>query len=198
VLTISAAISEDAAEILALQLLAYESEARIYENWTIPPMTQSLESLQLQIQNETVLKATEGAHIIGSVRGALSQNVCSIGRLMVHPRHQGRGIGTKLLEAVERIFPTASEFELFTGSRSEGNIRLYLRSGYVETGTRPGADQVTLVVLSKRNQRKTVPDNTAVRTALWRALHVQIDDQPHVFEDEVGLALVAPEAGWQQ
>jgi len=44
----------------------------------------------------------------------------------------------------------------------------------------------------------TVPDNTAVRTALWRALHVQIDDQPHVFEDEVGVALAAPEPGWQQ
>lgn len=30
------------------------------------------------------------------------------------------------------------------------------------------------------------PDNTAVRTALWRALHVQADALPHVFEDEVG------------
>jgi methyltransferase (TIGR00027 family) len=40
-------------------------------------------------------------------------------------------------------------------------------------------------------------ENTAVRVALWRALHVQADPPPHVFEDEVGLALVAPEDGWQ-
>jgi methyltransferase (TIGR00027 family) len=42
------------------------------------------------------------------------------------------------------------------------------------------------------------PDNTAVRTALWRALHVQIDPQPHIIEDEVGLKLIAPDEGWRQ
>lgn len=41
------------------------------------------------------------------------------------------------------------------------------------------------------------PDNTAVRTALWRALHVQTDPPPHVFEDEVGLELAAPDGGWR-
>jgi methyltransferase (TIGR00027 family) len=42
------------------------------------------------------------------------------------------------------------------------------------------------------------PENTAVRVALWRALHVEIDPPPHVFHDVVGLELVAPEPGWQQ
>ena len=41
------------------------------------------------------------------------------------------------------------------------------------------------------------PDNTAVRVALWRALHVAVDDPPYVFEDEVGLKLAAPEDGWR-
>ena len=41
------------------------------------------------------------------------------------------------------------------------------------------------------------PDSSAVRTALWRALHVQIDDPPHLIEDEIGLALVDPEPGWR-
>ncbi|MBU1643049.1 class I SAM-dependent methyltransferase [bacterium] len=41
------------------------------------------------------------------------------------------------------------------------------------------------------------PDNTAVRTALWRALHLEADSPPHVFEDEIGLKLAAPEEGWQ-
>ncbi len=43
-----------------------------------------------------------------------------------------------------------------------------------------------------------VPDNTAVRTALWRALHVQIDPPPHILEDLVGLELAAPPEGWQE
>lgn len=42
------------------------------------------------------------------------------------------------------------------------------------------------------------PENTAVRVALWRALHVAADAPPHVFEDAVGLQLVAPDAGWQE
>ena len=42
------------------------------------------------------------------------------------------------------------------------------------------------------------PDNTAVRTALWRALHVQVDTKPYIIEDEVGLKLVAPEDDWQE
>lgn len=41
------------------------------------------------------------------------------------------------------------------------------------------------------------PDNTAVRVALWRALHVEVDPPPHVFEDVVGLKLAAPDEGWR-
>jgi methyltransferase (TIGR00027 family) len=47
-------------------------------------------------------------------------------------------------------------------------------------------------------QNAAQPDNTAVRTALWRALHVQIDAKPPILEDELGLKLVAPELGWQE
>lgn len=41
------------------------------------------------------------------------------------------------------------------------------------------------------------PDSTAVRVALWRAIHVESDPPPHVFEDVVGLQLAAPEEGWR-
>lgn len=42
------------------------------------------------------------------------------------------------------------------------------------------------------------PDNTAIRTALWRALHTEIDASPHVFEDTVGLAIAAPDDDWRK
>lgn len=41
------------------------------------------------------------------------------------------------------------------------------------------------------------PDSSAVRTALWRALHMEIDAEPHLIEDEIGLALAAPADGWR-
>jgi methyltransferase (TIGR00027 family) len=47
------------------------------------------------------------------------------------------------------------------------------------------------------NAGDLAPDSTAVRTALWRALHVERDAPPHVFADTVGLALAAPAPGWQ-
>jgi methyltransferase (TIGR00027 family) len=46
-------------------------------------------------------------------------------------------------------------------------------------------------------ERVTEPDNTAVRVALWRALHLEVDAPPHVLEDEVGLRLADPADGWR-
>lgn len=41
-------------------------------------------------------------------------------------------------------------------------------------------------------------DGTAVRVALWRAMHVHVDPPPHVLEDEIALQLEAPDAGWRR
>ena len=48
------------------------------------------------------------------------------------------------------------------------------------------------------NKKIVEPDNTALRTALWRALHVQIDEKPYIIEDEIGLKLIKPEKDWQE
>ncbi|MFE6664833.1 class I SAM-dependent methyltransferase [Streptomyces sp. NPDC057697] len=47
------------------------------------------------------------------------------------------------------------------------------------------------------DQQTGEPDNTAVRVALWRAMHVQADPPPHVFEDETGLRLADPGDDWR-
>ncbi|KQV51469.1 class I SAM-dependent methyltransferase [Massilia sp. Root335] len=47
------------------------------------------------------------------------------------------------------------------------------------------------------NTEESGPESTAARVALWRALHVQADPPPHVFTDDVGLALLAPGDGWR-
>lgn len=46
--------------------------------------------------------------------------------------------------------------------------------------------------------KTTGPESSAVRVALWRAMHVEIDPPPHVIEDELGLRLAAPEEGWRR
>ncbi len=47
-------------------------------------------------------------------------------------------------------------------------------------------------------ERTAALDSTAVRVALWRAMHVQVDPPPHVLEDEIGLRLAAPDDGWRR
>ena len=49
-----------------------------------------------------------------------------------------------------------------------------------------------------QNQNPFIPDHTAVRVALWRAMHVQIDSAPYVLSDEIGLKLIAPDESWKQ
>ncbi|PXY18894.1 class I SAM-dependent methyltransferase [Prauserella muralis] len=48
------------------------------------------------------------------------------------------------------------------------------------------------------DEQAEAPDNTAVRVALWRAMHVEVDAPPHVFDDQIGLRLAAPEENWRQ
>ena len=77
-----------------------------------------------------ILKALdEKGKIIGSVRGYLEDGTVYIGKLMVHPQDQGKGIGTKLLLSIEKEFP-GYRYELFTSTKSKRNIKLYEKLGY--------------------------------------------------------------------
>jgi methyltransferase (TIGR00027 family) len=48
------------------------------------------------------------------------------------------------------------------------------------------------------NQATATPDSTAIRTALWRALHLEVDAPPHVLDDRIGLQLAGVDADWRQ
>jgi methyltransferase (TIGR00027 family) len=47
------------------------------------------------------------------------------------------------------------------------------------------------------DEQTAAPDSSAVRVALWRAMHLQVDPPPHVLEDEIGLELADPDADWR-
>lgn len=153
--TILPATATDAQSLLELQQRAYQSEARLYNDWTLPPLMQSLASMHEDIGTMTVLKAVEQETIFGSVRGVLRDGIVHIGRLIVVPEHQGQGIGSALLAAIEACFPEAFGFELFTGSRSAGNLRLYHRHGYQEIRRQSVAPHLTLVFLRKPSQSQS-------------------------------------------
>jgi ribosomal protein S18 acetylase RimI-like enzyme len=146
---IVAAERADAEAIVAIQRLAYESEARRYQNWQIPPLVETLDSVREQIERHVVLKAIVDGRLVGSARGVVTDGVCEVRRLSVDPALQRRGIGSALIDAVERRFPDVDAFELYTGNRSLENLRLYERHGYRPVRTKALPGDVSLVFLRK-------------------------------------------------
>jgi len=157
-LIIDQARPEDVAAILALQKLAYRSEAAIYNDYTIAPLVQTLDEAMDEFARRTFLKATDNGEIVGSVRAHLQDGTCHIGKLIVHPDRQNLGLGTRLLAAIERHFPLASRFELFTGHRSLRNLHLYGRCGYHVFRRQQVSDTLEIVFLEKSTRMESAGD----------------------------------------
>jgi len=140
---------EDAGEVLTIQRAAFVQEALIYRSVDMPPLTQTLDELHAELEDNLGSVALDGSRIIGAVRAVRDGDLLLIGRLAIAPDRQGDGIGSRLLAAVEATGRDAgaTTAELFTGSLSEANLRLYERDGYVETervATDDGIEQVFL------------------------------------------------------
>lgn len=135
-------------ELLTLQRAAYASEAQLYDDPRLPALVQTLDELVDELAGSRCLAALAGSRLVGAVRSRERDGVLHIGRLVVAPDLQGRGIGTRLLAAAEQStgLPRAT---LFTGARSAANLRLYRRHGYAESGREPVHPGLELVHLTK-------------------------------------------------
>ncbi|MFF1839023.1 GNAT family N-acetyltransferase [Streptomyces sp. NPDC058231] len=150
---ISAATAEDAEQILKLQYLCFQSEAELYGNYRIDPLVQTLESVRGEVAANLVFVARLADEVVGSVDGSIeADGTGAIGKLCVHPRLQGHGLGARLLRAAESALAdqrSVTRFRLHTGHRSETNLRLYRRAGYAPVGSATGQDGVRLILLEK-------------------------------------------------
>ncbi|WP_306320568.1 MULTISPECIES: GNAT family N-acetyltransferase [unclassified Streptomyces] len=156
--TISAATEADAEQILKLQYLCYQSEAQLYGDYSIEPLTQSLDSVRAELTSGTVLVARLGDEVVASVRGTVdADGTAHIDKLIVHPRMQRHGLGGRLLSAVEARLGAAGaakRFQLFSGHRSDHNLRLYRQHGYEAVSTERVDDRLTVVTLVKPVEAK--------------------------------------------
>ena len=144
---------EDADMILQLQIQAYLTEAEIYNDYGIPPLIQSFNEIKEEFSQQIFLKAIEKGEeeegdqtmtIVGSVRAYLERGTAYIGRLIVKPEYQNKGMGTKLMEAIEQHFK-------FAGHKSTRNLHLYQKLGYYEFKRVPVNESLTMVFLEKYN-----------------------------------------------
>ncbi|MFG2055157.1 GNAT family N-acetyltransferase [Micromonospora sp. NPDC048930] len=149
--TIAPAGVADAGEILTVQRAAYLVEAQRYADPFLPPLTETLDEIRAALAGPTtVLAARLGSRLIGSVRAWIADDTAHVGRLSVAPDQQGRGVGGRLLTAIEAACAgRVARFALFTGADSAENLRLYARRGYRVVAHRPDENGNPLAVLEK-------------------------------------------------
>lgn len=157
---ITKAVYEDLEQILALQKLAYQSEAEITGDYTIPPLTQTLDSIRKDFNEQVILKNVEGGSITGSVRAFENGGVCHIGRLIVHPERQNKGLGKLLMRSIEQEFSHCGSYLLFTGEKSERNLYFYGSLGYKAVREKKVSDKLTLVYLEKSGRENVSGQTT--------------------------------------
>jgi len=154
----------DLATILEIQRICYAREAERSGDPRIPPMVQTLAELEAEAARCVILKGVEGS-IVGSVRASMEAGTCRIGRLVVLPERRGAGRGSALLRAIEAEYPEAERYELFTGSESRDNIRLYERAGYRQFSAVPASERYCLVYLEKPGRASSIPLSLGVDMA---------------------------------
>jgi len=142
---------DDLPKILDLQKHCYIEEAELYGDYSILPLQQTLASIKEDFGTQLFLKAIYNGQIVGSVRGNLNNKNAYIGRLIVDPDFRNMGIAKQLIAAIEAKFPHVACYELFTGAKTERNIRLYQKLGYCIKGEKQVSEKLSLIFLEKKN-----------------------------------------------
>jgi tRNA (guanine37-N1)-methyltransferase len=150
-LEIGPATRADAGELFTLTRACWLQELWANPGVTIPALEESFDDLVRSLEVWTTLVARAGGRLVGACRGRLEGEVWDIGRVMVAPDLQGRGLGRHLLELAERAAPDgATSYQLFTGAGSTANIALYKKAGYRLRGPAPGAEGAVLMTKPRR------------------------------------------------
>src|SRR5690606_9225191 len=140
---------DDAGEVLTVQRAAFVSEALIYGTVQMPPLTQTLDQVRAELTDNLGWVARVDGRLVGVIRAVQDEDLLLVGRIAIAPDMQGEGLGRILLSTVEEN-STAQVAELFTGSLSEANIRLYESCGYVQSQRVPQDDGTEQIFMRKR------------------------------------------------
>jgi tRNA (guanine37-N1)-methyltransferase len=150
-LQVRPATRADAGELFTLTRACWLQELWANPGVVIPALEESFEDAVRGLEEWTTLVALAGGRIVGSTRGKVvgDGTVWDVGRVMVAPDLQGRGLGRHLLALIEEAAPAeVTAYELQTGAKSVDNIRMYKKAGYRLRGPAPGPPGA--VVMTKR------------------------------------------------
>ena len=150
-LEVRLATRADAGELFTLTRACWLQELWANPGVVIPALEESFEEALRGLEDWTTFVALAGGRIVGSTRGKVvgDGTVWDVGRVMVAPDLQGRGVGRYLLEVAEGAAPAeVTSYELWTGAKSVDNIRMYKKAGDRLQG--PAPDPPGAVIMTKR------------------------------------------------
>jgi len=143
----------DVAEILALQKIAYQSEAELYGDDSLPAMHQTMAEIEEEFGRAVFMKAVVNGKIVGSIRGGADGATARFTRCIVHPYFQKRGIGRRLIDEIERVWPPEiTRFEAVAGHKSKRRLYVYGQLGYQPFKTEPFLPNINWVILQKERK----------------------------------------------
>ena len=135
---LSRATAADAAELLVLQRCCWVAEAIANDMLDIAALHETLDDVRAWISEWSTWCVRVNGRLVGAVRARRDDTAWEIGRLMVAPDCEGRGLGRWLLRYAEHQAPAdVATMALFTGARSVRNIAMYERAGYQRGGSAP-------------------------------------------------------------
>ena len=142
--------------ILELQRKAFHGQALIYNDFSLPSLTQTIVDLKKEFKEKTFYKMEENGKIIASVRCFINSQALYIEKIIVDPDFQNKGIGTTIMNEIEnRYSAVVNRYELSTGHKSSRNLRLYKKLGYKEMRQEPLNNNCNLIVMGKSADKKS-------------------------------------------
>ena len=136
-----------AKEVFNIQIPSYKVEAEIIGCHDIPPLRDTVESLQQC--GETFFGYYLNGELCGVISIKTANCVIDIHRLMVHPKHFRKGIAKNLLDFVESDKEKSETIIVSTGSENSPAVDFYLKNGFSKTGDKRVTERLSLTFFKK-------------------------------------------------
>lgn len=139
-----------AEEVLNVQIPSYTVEAELIDFYEIPPLKETVDTLQQC--GETFFGYYLNEELCGAISIKMDHLVLDIHRLIVHPKHFRKGIAKKLLEFIERNYDGVESIIVSTGAKNTPAITLYEKNGFSKIGKIRINEQLTLYSFKKNKE----------------------------------------------
>jgi len=137
-----------AKDVLKVQIPSYIVEAELIDFYEIPPLKDTIDSLQQS--GETFYGYYISEELSGAISIKIENSVMDIHRLFVHPNHFRKGIAKKLLDFIQT---NGKEFETIivsTGSKNAPAINFYQKNGFAKSSDMFVDERLSLTILEKK------------------------------------------------